>query len=596
MGNIKLLDYVIPPGEVHKTRKTKAEIEDFMLSQACTRDTCLIALGGGVIGDMVGYVAATFMRGIPIIQIPTTLLAMVDSSIGGKTAIDTPNGKNLIGAFHQPLRIFIDINYLKTLPKREFVNGLSEVIKTAAIWDQKDFELLENYPEKVLSLVGGSSDTESEELLVKLILGSVKVKAHVVTIDERETGLRGLLNFGHSIGHAIEQLVYPDLLHGECVAIGMILESQLSRHLGYLSNISVGRLQKCLMSYGLPVSLEDPIFTSRTSKLCGVEEMMTIMKVDKKNKGSQKRIVLLKSIGSTVEPMASFVDDDSIRFILCPSVRVKAPLKGEYNISVPGSKSISNRALLMAALGTGTCKIYGLLYSDDVKVMLNALENITSSKFLWESKEVLLVIGGGGKLKAPKEEIFLGNAGTASRFLTSVCTLIKNGATTLTGNHRMKERPIGPLLDALRENGALITCSEKEGYFPLQITSSETGLAGGKIQLSASISSQYVSSILLAAPLCSKPVELELVGGKVISQLYIDMTVQMMAEFNIKVERIGSNLYRIPNTGYMNPAEYHIEADASSATYPLAYAAITGSTVTVDNIGSKSLQGFIILI
>ena len=166
--NYKLLTFVCPPGEIHKNRVQKAKIEDFMLSNACTRDSCLIALGGGVVGDMVGFVAANFMRGIPVVQVPTTLLAMVDSAVGGKTAIDTPHGKNLIGAFHQPIFVFIDIEFLKTLPKREFVNGLAEVIKTAAIWNENDFDLLENYPEKILSLVGeGPSDQESQILLTK---------------------------------------------------------------------------------------------------------------------------------------------------------------------------------------------------------------------------------------------------------------------------------------------------------------------------------------------------------------------------------------------------------------------------------------------
>ncbi|KAH6564612.1 hypothetical protein BASA60_010260 [Batrachochytrium salamandrivorans] len=217
----RILSVIIPPGEVHKTRDTKTAIEDWLLTHACTRDSCLIALGGGVLGDLVGFVAATFMRGIPVVQVPTTLLAMVDSSVG---------------AFHQPRRIFIDIRYLMTLKRREFVNGLAEVIKTAAIWDESDFEMLENYSERILGLIGLNSnkDDESVALLIKLILGSVKVKAHVVTVDEKETGLRGLLNFGHTVGHAIEAIAFPDLLHGECVAIGMVKEAEISRHLGTL--------------------------------------------------------------------------------------------------------------------------------------------------------------------------------------------------------------------------------------------------------------------------------------------------------------------------------------------------------------------------
>ncbi|KAI8899320.1 EPSP synthase-domain-containing protein [Globomyces pollinis-pini] len=605
---VKILEFIIPPGELHKTRDTKASVEDFMLANACTRDTCLIALGGGVIGDLVGFVAANFMRGIPVIQVPTTLLAMVDSSIGGKTAIDTPNGKNLIGAFHQPTRIFIDIDYLKTLPKREFVNGLAEVIKTAAIWMEKDFDLLENYPEKVLSLVGGSSgtltylilDVQSEELLVKIILGSVQVKAHVVTVDEKETGLRGLLNFGHTIGHAIEAIVFPDLLHGECVSIGMAIEAEISRHLGHLSNVSVGRLVRCLQSYGLPVSLNDKIFKMRTNRHCSVEEMMNIMRVDKKNKGDKKRMVMLSRIGGTLEERASYVDDKVIQRVLSPAVQIipAIPSDKPIKVTVPGSKSISNRALVLAALGKGPCRLRGLLHSDDVQVMLDALQKLVGITFNWEDEgNTLLIVGGEGKLRIPETEIYLGNAGTASRFLTTVCSLIKgtgNGReqVTLTGNARMKQRPIGPLVDALKTNGSSIRYLENTGCFPLEILATNKGLTGGVINLSASVSSQYVSSILISAPYANEPVVLDLSGDSVISQPYIDMTIKMMKSFGVSVNRIGnSNKYHIPLGVYQNPPEYLIEADASSATYPLAFAAITGNTVTVTNIGSSSMQG-----
>ncbi|KAJ3324463.1 3-dehydroquinate dehydratase (3-dehydroquinase) [Boothiomyces sp. JEL0866] len=595
----KLLKYVIPAGEVYKTRETKAAVEDFMLGQSCTRDTCLIALGGGVIGDLVGFVAANFMRGIPVVQVPTTLLAMVDSSVGGKTAIDTPHGKNLIGAFHQPKHIFIDINYLKTLPKREFVNGLAEVIKTAAIWMEKDFEMLENFPEKILGLVGGSNDSESEELLVKVILGSVQVKAHVVTVDEKETGLRGLLNFGHTVGHAIEAIVFPDLLHGECVSIGMVIEAEISRHLGHLNNVSVGRLVKCLQSYGLPVSLFDKIYKQRTRRVCSVEQMLNIMKVDKKNQGDKKRMVLLATIGKTYQPHASFVEDRIITRVLSAAIQVIPQDKTGKTVSlnVPGSKSISNRALVMAALGKGQCKLRGLLHSDDVQVMLESLQKLVGISFNWEDGgETLVIEGGAGRLRVPDTELYLGNAGTASRFLTTVCSLIsephKAGIpTVLTGNARMKQRPIGPLVTALQQNGTKVKFLENEGCFPLEITPNN-GLAGGAIKLSASVSSQYVSSILISAPYAQEEVVLDLTGDSVISQPYIDMTVAMMKSFGISVERLGdSNQYRVPKGVYQNPSEYLVEADASSATYPLAFAAITGSTVTVTNIGSNSLQG-----
>ncbi|KAL8965451.1 MAG: hypothetical protein Q9197_006507 [Variospora fuerteventurae] len=219
----RLLKYQVPPGETSKSRATKTDIEDWLLSEErdppCDTKSVIIALGGGVIGDMIGFVAATFKRGIRFVQVPTSLLAMVDSSIGGKTAIDTPAGKNLIGAFWQPSKIYIDLNFLNTLPKREFINGMAEVIKTAAIWNEEEFEYLEENASRVMAAIRNAPDTSGQRLsdvrsiIKKLVLGSVRVKAHVVSADEREGGLRNLLNFGHSIGHAFEGILTPQILH-----------------------------------------------------------------------------------------------------------------------------------------------------------------------------------------------------------------------------------------------------------------------------------------------------------------------------------------------------------------------------------------------
>ena len=223
------------------------------------------------------------------------------------------------------------------------------------------------------------------------------------------------------------------------------------------------------------------------------------------------------------------------------------------------------------------------------------------AKFSWEDNgETLVVEGGGGFLQAPRDgkEIYLGNAGTAARFLTTVCTLVKPGpdapsaSTTLTGNARMKQRPIGPLVNALHANGSTLKYLESEGCLPLAIGAQAAGLRGGHVQLAASVSSQYVSSILLCAPYAAADVVLELVGGQVISQPYIDMTVAMMRAFGADVRRdAGTDVYRIRGGAYKNPREYAIESDASSATYPLAIAAITGTTCTIENIGRNSLQG-----
>ncbi|KJZ78889.1 Pentafunctional AROM polypeptide [Hirsutella minnesotensis 3608] len=600
---VRLLTYAIPPGEASKCRETKAEIEDWMLSQQCTRDTVIIALGGGVIGDMIGYVAATFMRGVRFVQVPTTLLAMVDSSIGGKTAIDTPMGKNLVGAFWQPRRIYIDLDFLETLPVREFINGMAEVVKTAAIWDEHEFAAIEKSAAEILACARSRVKDRFQsvkENLKRVVISSARVKAEVVSKDEREGGLRNLLNFGHSIGHAIEALLTPQLLHGEAVAIGMVKEAELARYLGVLAPHAVARLTKCIAAYGLPTSLHDKRVVKLTAgKRCLVEDMLQKMAVDKKNDGGQKKIVLLSAIGKTHEAKASAVQDCAIRVVLSSSVRVTPGVPPNLCVTVtpPGSKSISNRALIMAALGSGCCRIKNLLHSDDTEYMLSAIAQLGGASYSWEEAGgILQVQGRGGRLQASSDDVYIGNAGTASRFLTTVlalCSPVEAArSTVLTGNARMKTRPIGPLVDALRLNGVEIEYLEQERCLPLRIPAGG-GFEGGLIELAATVSSQYVSSILLAAPYAKRPVTLRLVGGKPISQPYIDMTISMMASFGISVTKSATeqDTYHIPRGAYQNPAEYIVESDASSATYPLAVAAITGTTCSVSNIGSRSLQG-----
>ncbi|KAH8698575.1 Shikimate dehydrogenase [Talaromyces proteolyticus] len=599
----RLLIKEIPPGENSKSRQGKADIEDWMLQNLCGRDTVIIALGGGVIGDLLGFVAATYMRGIRFVQVPTTLLAMVDSSIGGKTAIDTPLGKNLVGAIWQPTRIYIDLEFLNSLPEREFINGMAEVIKTAAISDEKEFAALENDAEAILAAARSKPGTgrfdQVKTVLKQHIVASARHKAYVVTVDEREGGLRNLLNLGHSIGHAIEAILTPQILHGECVAIGMVKELELARYLGVLKGVAVSRMVKCLSSYGLPTSLKDQRVRKLTAgKYCTLDQIMANMALDKKNDGPKKKIVLLSAIGQTYEPKASVVANEDIRAILAPSIEIEPGVPSSLNVvcAPPGSKSISNRALVLAALGSGTVRIKNLLHSDDTEVMLNALERLGAATFTWEEEgEVLVVNGNGGKLKATPTELYLGNAGTASRFLTTVATLATEGSVdynVLTGNNRMKQRPIGDLVDALTVNGAEIEYVEKTGSLPLKIAASG-GFKGGRINLAAKVSSQYVSSLLMCAPYAKEPVTLKLVGGKPISQPYIDMTTAMMRSFGINVEKSTTEeyTYHIPQASYVNPAEYVVESDASSATYPLAIAAITGTTCTVPNIGSSSLQG-----
>lgn len=330
------------------------------------------------------------MRGIRYVQIPTTLLAMVDSSVGGKTAIDTPHGKNLLGAFWQPSYIFIDPAFLSTLPDREVSNGMAEVVKTAAIWDASEFSRLENSSEQVWAAVKtGAVSQEAKDLLLGVIVGSIRVKAHIVTIDPHESALRNLVNFGHSIGHAIEAIVFPHILHGECVAIGMILEAELARAMGVLDQAAIARLSATLKAYGLPVSLQDErIKRVPSAKDLTVDRILQRMAVDKKNSGKQKKIVILNSIGSTLEQKATAVPDSLIRTILAESVMVVAatPSRSPVTMSTPGSKSISNRALVLAALGKGDCRLKNLLHSDDTRVMMGALGDMEVRHFIFTIK------------------------------------------------------------------------------------------------------------------------------------------------------------------------------------------------------------------
>lgn len=291
-------------------------------------------------------------------------------------------------------------------------------MQTAAIWDDQEFASLESGVDSIRSAVlsppkptaespfpgqTAHSRTESQRLLLSVIRGSIAVKAHIVTTDEKETGLRNLVNFGHTVGHAIEAVVTPHMLHGECVSIGIRLEAEIARSLGILGNAAVGRLIRCLSSFGLPVSLSDPkVLACPTVKELTVDRLLDIMRVDKKNSGPEKKVVLLSRIGKTYEEKATGVADDVIAKVLAPAARVSPAPEGwtkEVVLATPGSKSISNRVLVLAALGEGEVRLKNLLHSDDTQVMMAALEAMEGAKFSWEDDgETLVVQGGAGKL------------------------------------------------------------------------------------------------------------------------------------------------------------------------------------------------------
>lgn len=270
----------LEPGEASKGLETVADLYDVMVDARLERGSPIVALGGGVAGDLAGFVAATYLRGVAFVQCPTTLLAMVDSSVGGKTGVNLPQGKNLVGAFHQPVLVAADPLVLSTLPERELRCGLAECIKHAAIRDASLFDFIEERIQEILAL--------STSTIVELVRRNVEIKAAVVMEDEREAGVRAHLNFGHSFGHAIEASVgYGRILHGEAVALGMLAATRTASELGLCDESHLTRLSDLLEVAGLPVRASLP----------DTEQLNSAMRLDKKVSGDRLRLVLPTRIG-----------------------------------------------------------------------------------------------------------------------------------------------------------------------------------------------------------------------------------------------------------------------------------------------------------
>ena len=297
-GDYEAALHVIPAGEQHKTLESCASIFAALADMQANRDALVIALGGGVVGDLAGFAAACWMRGVRYVQIPTTLLAMVDSSVGGKTAVDLPQGKNLVGAFHQPCAVAIDTDVLATLPARELSAGLAEVVKYGAIGDRALFGWIEEHAEALLA--------RDPSTLAEAVRKCCAHKARVVAKDETDHGARALLNFGHTFGHALEaEAGFGTLLHGEAVAIGMMLASRLSSELGYAPLIDTARLAALLERLNLPVSIPDGLDPAA---------LLARMRLDKKNVSGRMRLVLWRGIGRAY--LADDVDQQRVLELL----------------------------------------------------------------------------------------------------------------------------------------------------------------------------------------------------------------------------------------------------------------------------------------
>lgn len=279
-AGFKIETAVFPGGEENKNLASVAWLYEQMLKAGMDRDSAVLALGGGIVGDMAGFAAASYMRGIDYIQIPTTLLAQVDSSIGGKTGVNLPQGKNLVGAFHQPRIVFIDTDFLKTLPEKEYLTGLAEVIKYGIMWDQNLFHFLENNQSEI--------SRRNAQALQTIIARSGEIKAEIVSQDEKEHGLRALLNLGHTFGHAFETLTaYKVYTHGEAIAVGMAYAARLAKKLQLLGAAECERIISLLNNYNLPIAYGD----------LKPDNIIKQMYKDKKNSGGQLKLILPVSIG-----------------------------------------------------------------------------------------------------------------------------------------------------------------------------------------------------------------------------------------------------------------------------------------------------------
>lgn len=297
-GDVPVDLLAFPEGEAHKNREQWADLSDRMLVAGVGRDAAVLALGGGVTGDLAGFVAATYLRGLPLVQLPTSLLAMIDSSVGGKTGVDTDAGKNLIGAFHQPTFVLADVSLLRTLAPEHLRSGLAEAIKHGAISDADYFDWIAERTREILGL--------DDEAVTRLVERSVAIKAAVVSADEREGGLRKTLNFGHTLGHAIEAASDFGLLHGEAIAIGMIAEARLGEALGVTATGTAYRLTELIDAAGLPTSIPAELDPGR---------ILELTRVDKKARGGQVEYALIERVGAASRGTGSWgqpVDDEAV--------------------------------------------------------------------------------------------------------------------------------------------------------------------------------------------------------------------------------------------------------------------------------------------
>lgn len=605
-----------------KSRANRDAIENALLEFHCGRDTLLIALGGGSLTDMVGFVAACFNRGIAWLAIPTTLLSIVDASIGGKTGLDLPGyGKNVIGAIWHPEKILVELDFLDTLPPSLWIEGWAEMLKLSLISNKAEFESFEclgsktNWP---------SMWQQEPDWIQHWIIWCIQKKAAIVSGDPREChDARILLNFGHTIGHALES--HFSQSHGEAVAHGMYYESQLSYLLGHLSESQAERVKAAIEGLGWP-----------KCKLDDVAALLPYLKRDKKSRQGAFKMVLLQSIGV---PIVTWVDEQSIHRALAHAYKLaKFHLSSpsQRRILVPGSKSMTNRAILLTALRlkdpTESITLTNVLVSDDTMLMMQALKTLQLAAFEWTSKGHLCIRrpAQSNKGLAPttartsleeEKHVYVGNAGTVVRFLIPVCCLsprlAQNWSVVIESSARMAERPFAQILECMnaKQAGVLTwihatpTTSVPQSHVPIMKIvpfAPDLSTASNVFEISPFGSSQFISGLLMALASLETPSVVLVTQVQRLEDIpsypFIQMTLDMIhgmhvgtVQLTVAPSQTALQFSIQPTAASRAPgpdaASLSIEPDLTSTSYPLAFAMMTETELVLPNMSPQSCQG-----
>jgi pentafunctional AROM polypeptide len=573
--------FLINEGDFYKTNEAVDNIIKYMLSKNLDKSACIIGLGGGKITDLVGYITSIYLRGIDNILIPTTLLSMVDASVGGKTGInDTFYGKNLIGTIYQPNLIVINTWMIEEMPNELISDGLAEIIKIFALFDSLMFEKLICRNLKTLMADG--------ELVNEICRKAIEYKVKVIQLDDRDKGLRNCLNFGHTLGHAIESVEAFNLSHGKSVSIGLVLEVELACNMGLTKKYTLYKIKECLENYNLPTDIPEYIDTF---------SIIEKIKNDKKNSNNKPKIVVIKEIGVMYHDKVTVsLEFSDISNFLSKKVLIE---NLDYNkssqvINLPGSKSICNRALILSALGSGEICLKNFLFAEDTNIMIKCLKQIGVNIDIIDESTVK-VKGVNGQLENIETSLFVENAGTAARFLVSLSAICKNSRITINGNSRMRERPIDDLLEVFTDNTNIkIEFVNNDNKMPFRIVTGEP-FQGGELKIKSKKSSQFISSLLLSSALFGEDTLINLTdideNEQPVSYQYIDMTIKMLEEWGVHVKMLGYNRYYIKKGHIVNPSTYYIEPDASTANFYLMFIALHGGEIVLNGLGNKSIQG-----